>query len=306
VSNPQLPSLHAIYAVAGDLDLLRASIASIYPDVSGITIVAGCGRDWSGQPRDSIEVCNLAFNRDLDPHEKVNLLLTNETNEARSRNRAMDVARPRQRSIRTRVQSRHDRPLLVPDYFLIVDADEIWEPGGIRALRSYMSGRRARIYRAACSRYFRTWNYRISGHEWATVAVRSDVRFSELRLPPVPRVRRGLNRLTAIPPRVRSRLCGFVDIPEDVAKFHHGSYVGPRSRIAQKLTSFGHADQVDPDWLDEVWEKFTPAMRDLNPAYPPLFPTADRIPLAELPVTITGHNWPVGYLEPDEPPIGGY
>jgi hypothetical protein len=100
-----------------------------------------------------------------------------------------------------------------------------------------------------------------------------------------------------MPSGLRGALRGFEDVPSDVAVFHHGSYVGPRRRIEAKLSSFGHAHEVRPGWLEEVWDGWTLDQRDFNPAYPRLFPRAERIDARALPAEISEHEWPAEYLD---------
>jgi hypothetical protein len=100
-----------------------------------------------------------------------------------------------------------------------------------------------------------------------------------------------------LPHGVRAALLGFDDVPADVAVFHHGSYVGPRRRIEEKLASFGHAHEVRPGWLEDVWDAWSLEHHDFNPAYPHLFPRAERVDTMTLPAEIAAHAWPAEYLD---------
>jgi hypothetical protein len=288
--------IHAIYAVAGDEDLFPASLRSVYDQVDGITVITGYDRDWSGAPRRSDRTVDHLLHGGLDPDRRVQLLIERETNEARSRNRAMDFAAGSARSRRVRRQSEHDRLLEPPDYFLIIDADEIYEAGAIDRLRDYVVRRPRAIYRIAAKRYFKHWTYRVTGLEYSISLVRADVRLPYLRRTVVPVPRRALARVPGLPRRLRDLALGFHDVPPDVAVFHHGSYVGPRRRISDKLASFGHAHEVPSDWIDRVWDGFEPTMENFNPAYPDVFPACEDIDPEELPREIRDHPWPAGYL----------
>lgn len=298
MSGGRLPTLHAIFTVAGDVDLLRAALAAIYPDVAGITVVTGYDRDWAGRARDPGGLAELVLGRAGDPERKVGLVIFDETNEARTRNRAMDLAAPPRRSLAVAPQPPPDRPLAVPDYFLVVDADEIYPAGALERLRRHVALRRLPAYRVACARYFRSWNHRVAGLEWMTALVRADVRLHALRNVRTPLARRALARVPGLPAGARARLARVEDVPAQVALFHHGSYVGPRERIAAKIASFGHATEVRPRWMEEVWDRFHPGARDLNPVYPGLFPAVERVATADLPREIRDWPWPPGYLDP--------
>ncbi|MEO6469633.1 MAG: hypothetical protein ABIP21_11075 [Acidimicrobiia bacterium] len=287
--------IHAIYSVAGDDEHFAASIASIYKQIDGITVFTGYDRDWSGTPRSSDAVVARLLSRELDPDGRVQVVIDRETNEARSRNRAMDFAAPSRRSRRVRRQSADDHAPAQPDFFLIIDADEIYEDGAIDRLREFVVQSPRKIYRVPARRYFKTWNWRVTGYEWSISLVRADVRLPYLRRLWVPHWRRAVGRF-APSRRVRELALGYLDIPPEVAVFHHGSYVGPRSRIAAKLASFGHAHEVPDDWLERTWEKFSPDMRNFNPAYPSVYAACETVETEDLPAEISDYPWPPGYL----------
>jgi len=208
----------------------------------------------------------------------------------------MDFASGSRRSRAVRLQSGVDADLEPPDYFLIIDADEVYEAGALDRLRRYVVDHRAAIYRIGARRYFKYWTYRVTGLEYSISLVRADVRLPYLRRLLVPVPRRAIARIPHVPERVRDAALGYHDVPPEVAVFHHGSYVGPRDRIAGKLASFGHAHEVAPGWLERVWDDFDPTMRDFNPAYPDVFAACEEIAPDDLPLEIREHAWPVGYL----------
>ena len=290
------PRIHAIYAVAGDDDLFPASLRSIYDQVDGITVITGYDRDWSGTSRSSRAVVDGLLSGDLDPERRVQLIVERETNEARSRNRAMDFAAGSAESRAVRPQSAADPTMTAPDYFLIIDADEVYEDGAIDRLRAYVAPRRNTIYRIGARRYFKYWNYRVVGLEYSISLVRVDVRLPYLRRVFVPAPRRAIARLPGMPAPVRDHALGYHDVPPEIVVFHHGSYVGPRARIVDKLQSFGHAHEVPGGWIEDVWDGFDPSMRNFNPAYPDVFPACEDIDPDELPAEIRDHPWPAGYL----------
>jgi hypothetical protein len=208
----------------------------------------------------------------------------------------MDFAAGSAASRRVRRQSDADTELTAPDYFLIIDADEVYEAGALDRLRDYVARHPHAICRIGARRYFKHWTYRVTGLEYSIALVRADVRLPYLRRLLVPAWRRAIAKVPGMPARLRDAALGYHDVPPDVAVFHHGSYVGPRRRISDKLASFGHAHEIPGDWIDRVWDDFDPAMRDFNPAYPSVFPACEEIATGELPPEIRDHDWPVGYL----------
>jgi|1186.fasta_scaffold04329_2 hypothetical protein len=289
--------LHAIYVALDELALFRASLESVYDHVDRITVITSHDRDWRREQRDPSAITAEILGRDLDPDRKIDLIVTSETNEARARNRAMDYAAPSPASNRVRRQHDRDHALQAPDYFLIVDADEVYEAGDLERMKGYVAAGRRPLYRVACRRYFKRWNYRIDGFEWLMAFVRVDQRLPYLRMRKASFARRALSRIPGLPATARGGLLGYHDIPAAIGVFHHGTYVGPRSRIEAKLESFGHRDEIAEHWLEAVYDSWTVASRDFNPAYPESFARARRVDGAALPIEITRQRWPPEYLD---------
>jgi hypothetical protein len=285
----------AIYLTLGDAAFLGASISSIYAQVDRILVGTTYDRDWAGRPRVPDTAVADVLSGCWDPDNKIELVVLRETNEARARNRLMDLVSGSRASAHVKPQGAYDVPSERVDWFLVIDADEIYDPGAVSRLVTFAEGSGAKMCRAGAVRYFKRWNYRIAGLEWSTVLVRRDARFNDLRNFRVARWRRALALVWR--GRLGGLLRGFVDAPAHVGVFHHGSYVGPRERIVEKLTSFGHAHESNPHWLTEVYDPWTLRSTDFHPVWPPLFPGADFVPTAELPDAVASHDWPPGYLD---------
>jgi hypothetical protein len=290
--------LHAIYAAFEDAQLFAASVRSVYDHVDRITVTTNHDRDWRGAPRAASPITALVLSRELDPERKIDLIVTAETNEARSRNRAMDHAAPRPASWHVRREHARDPEFAPPDWFLVVDEDEVWSGDDLERAKAYVRAGGGPVYRTACERYFKRWNYRVTGLEWLVTFVRADIRLPYLRTRRAALPRRALARVPGMPHRARGALRGFHDIPADVATFHHGSYVGPRERIAAKVQAWGHAGDVTPGWLTDVYDPWTPSARDFNPVYRGSYDAAVEVPVGELPREIAEHPWSAEYLEP--------
>jgi hypothetical protein len=287
--------LHAIYAVLNEVDLFLASVASIYNFVDGITVITEYDRDWTGKPVTPDGLVDTVLDRTVDPERKINLVVTAETNEARARNRAMDFASPSRRSRRVRPQHSADVSLPSIDYFWIIDADEIYEAARIPPLLDYVGHHRKPYFRVAAHTYFKSWNYRVSTLEWFTAFVRSDKRFGDRRQPFPDLLHRALSHARLA--KTSMRVHGLVNIPASVGVFHHGSYVGPRPRMANKISSFSHSTQIDSSWMERVWDSWTPESRSFHPTDPSAFPSAKRLERNELPDEIGSWPWPPGYFE---------
>lgn len=60
---------------------------------------------------------------------------------------------------------------------------------------------------------------------------------------------------------------------------HHLSYVGPDSRIAKKVTTWGHKDEVVPGWYERIWRGWQSdaLTRHLHPTHPQAYGFIERI-----------------------------
>ena len=292
--------LHAVYVTVGEFELFRNSVGSIYDHVGGITVFTNYDCDWRGGPMRDDGVVDRVLDRTIDPERKIDLIVANETSEARARNRAMALALSATVSEdRCIAQHREDRARPDIDYFLIVDADEIWTKDDLDRLKTYAAQHNHAFLRVGAHRYFKRWNYRVAELEYLTALVRAGAKFNYLRNRRTSRVRVGLARLSFLPEGLRAWMRGFHQVPREVATFHHGSYVGPRDRIAQKLQSFGHSHELRPGWLSEVYDRWTPETTNFHPVIPERFPSTQELRASELPAEIRDGAWSNDYLMPD-------
>lgn len=298
---PDRSSYHAIYSVLNDSEFLVASLQSIYPHITGATVITNYDRDHWDKPISPDGTLELLLSREIDPERKVNVIVCSDESEPRRRNRAMALANlPR---AGRRVVSLRPGPtrLPAPDYFWIVDADEIYEDADVLRLKEFVRTHRARAYLLWAHNYFRSWNWRVEEDGWYVAVVRPGYWFGHIRQwYPTLRVRlfQKLVFERLMPEQLAYRFLGARRVPRDVAVFHHGSYVGERSRIEAKLASSPHREEFTPDWLERVWDAWTPEMRNFHPINPERFPVAEHVPTSDLPAAIRNHPWPEGWLEP--------
>lgn len=287
--------VHALFVVVGDLDLFRASLASIYPFAQGITVSTTYDRDWYGRPYPPDRLVELLLTRELDPDRKVDVIVTRETNQARLFNRAMDAADPSDRSRRVLVQHPGDTPPPRGDYFWLVDADEIYERSVVPRLLEYVRRYRRPYYQVAAHHYFKTWNHRVDAMEYFTAFVRADKRVGNMRNPKPTLVSKVGYRI--LPNELAARLLRIYRVPPEIATFHHGSWIGPRERIAAKIRYSPHARDIQEHWLERVWDRWSPDAKDLHPTDPQVFPSTHAVATGELPPEIRDFDWPSGYLD---------
>ncbi len=295
---------HAIYLVLNEETLFAASLASIYDHVSGVTVITSYDHDRYDHPiRPDGTVARL-LSRELDPDRKVNVIICAEGSEVALRNRAMSFVKPPGRAGRRSPDDPSRWRIASPDWFWIVDADEIWTADDISALKRYIGEHPASVYEVTADNYWRSWNWRIEQRGSYVSVVAPGTWFEQLRHPGLSfwqRLVRKADHLGLLPEAIADRFRGVRHVPRAVAVFHHGSYLGTRERIEAKFAGSGHRDQHLDRWLDDVWDAWTPAATDLHPFDPSAFPVARHIPTDQLPDEITGHPWPGDWLEPATP-----
>lgn len=75
-----------------------------------------------------------------------------------------------------------------------------------------------------------------------------------------------------------------ITLDPDYGVFHHLSYAGPDERIERKLLTWSHREEVQPDWLRNVWRAWDsdPFMTKLHPTVPIAYGFAERIEIPEV------------------------
>ncbi len=292
------PSVHAVYHALNDEEFFAASLSSVYPFVSGVTVVTRYDRDRHGGEVAPAGLVDLLLSRALDPDRKVNLIVTTEGSEPGSRNRAMAFAAA---SARVVPPPPATATITEPDLFWHVDADEVYDPADVVRLFAWVGEHRARAYRLQLRTYFRTWNWRVEEKGSFVALTRPGFSFGHVR-DPYPSVwLRGwakLARMGVVSEQQARRRVGELLVPASVAVCHHGSYVGPREKIEAKLKRSAHRFETVDGWLEQTWDTWTPQARDFHPTHPSRFPSAVHVPTGQLPPAIRDHRWPQGWIEP--------
>ncbi len=291
------PRVFAIYVTLADSPFIEASLESVYPFAARIFVLTGHDRTWDG----SRVAPDSTLDRVIDfpdPDSKICVIKMWCPDEALARNWVMHAAQyPAQHEIRPQwvTQEEIDRWIEPPDYFWIVDGDEIYDPDTVPDILDY-------VYRSGANEllvwsyvYFKSWNYRVEEPQPFTAFVKAGRYFETLRSLRYPRILRYLNAVPRIGPRVFNKIVGRKFVPIEVGYFHHPAYVGGTERIARKLQHSGHRSAVIPRWVEDVWEKWTPETTDFHPTLPSAFHRAVYVPDEELPRIITRRTWPTGF-----------
>jgi hypothetical protein len=277
--------IHAIMLALNEEVFVQNQLRYLYPFCSGISVVSQHDRDWYGQSVLPDRTAQLVLDYP-DPAGKISLVIRRFPDEAAARNQEMRaLASQPHRGIQS-----HGSPVAVvaafhdpPDYFWIIDADEIYDVQTLPRIIEYLGVKKPRGMRVNGLNYVRTWNRR------APAAVVPFCHFGFLR-PGVffesrrtvtwneSRVAKLLRLLNL--PDISASLFGFEVCPWSVGYFHHGCWLGGKERLASKLAKSSHRDTNSPAYLAHVGQL-----------------TTEHVPTSGLPLNIRTGAWPTEFFE---------
>ena len=276
--------IHAIILALNEEAFIKVQMDTIYPFCSAISVITQYDRDWYGKPISPDATVSLVKNYP-DPEGKINLVIRRMPDEAAARN--MEMLAFNKRSYK-KIQS-HGRSLddiskfhNAPDYFWIIDADEIYDVDTIPAIIDHLATKRPRGMRITGYNYLRTWNHRVPRDvidfthfgfiqpgilfEQRRVINWNEFRFAKL-----------LKMLKL--PDVSAKAFGFITCPESIGVFHHACWLGDDSRIREKFDKSSHKESQEwkADSVDAIKNVF--------------------IPTIELPLNIQNASWPPNFFD---------
>ncbi len=251
--------LHAIILALNEEAFIKAQLDTIYPFCNAISIVTQYDRDWYGKrviPDNTIPIV-LSY---PDPEGKINLVIRRLPDEAAARN--MEMLSFNTKSFKG-IQS-HGRPEAdikefhsPPDYFWIIDADEIYDTATIPAIIKYLEDKKPRGMRVTGYNYLRTWNNRVP----RTVVdfthfgfIRPGILFEQRRV-----ISWNESRISKLfkmlkMPDLSAKLYGFINCPESTGVFHHACWLGNNERIFDKFSKSSHKEsqEWEPGSVDAI------------------------------------------------------
>lgn len=155
----------------------------------------------------------------------------------------------------------------------IVDSDEFYTEEECRQMWEWFFDKDIKVARAHNVTYWRSLHFRIDPPEGfrPEVIVNNDCRFDCSRY-------------------VESDL--IVDIPPDVCRLRHYSWVRTPREAYRKIKSWGHAHQVVDNWYEDVFMNWNPDFNkeNLHPTEPSAYKRVVPCDL-ELPEALEGHPW---------------
>jgi len=277
--------IHAICIALNEEDFIVELLKSMYPFCSGISIITQYDRDYYGNKVIPDNTVPYALDYP-DPEGKIHVITRRYNDETASRNHEMmsilcDVSKGiKPHGVPLQQVKHFFEP---PDYFLIVDADEMYDVETFPAIIEYLGAKKPKAMRVSAYEYGLTWNLRVPPDVWIHHQfgfVKAGVLFEERRVINWNEYRiKKILSLLGLDRKLSNKVLGYIDCPRDVGMFHHASYVRrDRQKMMDKMTKHSHAENHDPAHLEKV----------LNQHY-------DFIAREQLPINIREGNWPAEF-----------
>ena len=252
IERQQRATVGAVCCIYDDDAWLAPTVESVYAACHSIWFLVS-DRPWNGEPSDQEPL--LAKIRGLpDPDHKIRIVRGSWTTEADQRNEGLRLLA--EAGI---------------DYCFVLDADEIHDGVQLqRMLTLVRNNPQVDCWCMYCWTYWKSCRYRIDPPQnYALTAV----------------VRVGLGRFFD---NRNYRGVQQRDVPRATAMFHHMSYARTDAQVLRKITTFGHATQVRPEWYEQVWRRWDRdhTLEDLNPCYHGVYLRAIEQPEEALPPAI--------------------
>lgn len=274
--------IHAIILALNEEIFIKAQLDTIYPFCRGISVISQYDRDWYGKNVIPDKTKDIVLNYP-DPEGKIHFVVRRLPDEAAARNMEMlSFNKESYRHTKTHGNSfsavkKFHSP---PDYFWIIDADEIYDTGTLPAMISYLSEKKPRGMRVTGYNYLRTWNQRVPREiiDFTHFGFfKPGVLFEQRRV-----VSWNESRLSKLFKMLKLKdysasLYGFIYCPENVGVFHHGCWLGDNARIKNKFNKSSHKESQE--WEPESVDAFKTVY----------------ILKKDLPMNIQNAEWPSGF-----------
>jgi hypothetical protein len=277
--------IHAICLALNEEPFIEACIDSIYDHCSGISVVSQYDRDYYNNPVKPDQTIKKVLDFP-DPQGKIHTVVRRYKDETVARNHEMQALLTRP----YRGVMSHGVPMSeikmfhqTPDYFLIVDADEIYDKATIPNIIDYLEKKAPRGMRVSAYQYGFTWNERMPLEKWRfrhfgfikagmMFEMRRKISWKESR------IQNFCKKLRL--PDISGVLFGFINCPIDVGVFHHASYIGGLERLESKFQKHSHQEVKNQKYIERI------KRMDFG-----------KIDSSVLPVNIKSYNWPSGWLK---------
>lgn len=278
--------IHAIIIALNEEDFIAETIKPLYQLCSGISVITQYDRDYYGktvQPDTTVQKV-LDF---PDPEGKIHLIVRRYNDETASRNHEMGaILHNAAKGILShgvpieQVQAFH----ATPDYFLICDADEIFDEASFPAIVDYLQKKQPNGMRISGYNYFFNWNRREPREKYVHKHfgfVKAGIFFQQRRV-----LNWNESRINHFFQKIGfnnlgSKLYNFIDCPWEVGMMHHAGYVRRnKEKLLEKMQKHSHLENQSPEFLERI----------LSQDY-------EFVSTKELPINIQNGSWPTNFFE---------
>ncbi len=275
--------LHAIILALNEELFIKAQLDTIYSFCSAISVITQYDRDWYGKPVSPDNTLTILLDYP-DPSGKINIVVRRLPDEAAARN--MEMLSFNNKSFKNiKSHGREDEDIKsfheAPDYYWIIDADELYDTATIPGIIAYLADKRPRGMRVTGYNYLRTWNQRVPNNviDFTHFGfIKPGILFQQRRVVSWNESRLAkLFRLLKLPDYA-SRLFGFIKCPQSVGVFHHACWLGDNVRISEKFGKSSHKEsqQWEAGSVDAI--------------------QSDFIETSKLPLNIQKAKWPNSFF----------
>ena len=236
---------------------IRYCLEAIYDFVDVILVNVNTGVPWGGEPEPLDRTLELV--REFpDPAGKLEVTTGEWESETQQREGTMDALRPH------------------VNYYMTLDADEIYSQADLIRLREYISRRP----------YIGQFRLRLKTYWKINPMYVID--------PPEPMRQYVISRLrpsTRVTALRRTNEFWRATVPTEVAVMHHYSYARTDERIRQKLANTLHRFELVEDWYENVWKKWDEDhdLQDLHPTHPEEYRRAIPTDVNSMPEVMRDH-----------------
>jgi hypothetical protein len=283
--------IHAICLALNEEPFIVELLNCLYPFCSGISVLSQYDRDWYGQFVEPDETVSRVLSYP-DPAGKIHLVVRRWKDQAAAMNHEILSVKDRcARGILTHGVPKQEVIDFhrAPDYFWVVDADEIYDLSSVERIIDYLGRKRPRGMRVLGYNYVRTWNRRVPTETIRFEQfgfIRPDVLFESIRTVTWNESR--LSKLLSMLhlPDWSASVFGFISCPAEVGVFHHGCWIGDDKRLKKKMCVSAHRMEA---WRTPDWD---PAMLRWVDQLSTVF-----VPRGELPKNIREGEWPAHFFD---------
>ena len=250
--------IHAIIIALNEEDFIPETIKPIYNFCSGISVITQYDRDYYGKLVKPDMTVQKVLNYP-DPEAKIHLVVRRYNDETASRNHEMNALLfDASKKIQTHGV---DKELVAafhqpPDYFLICDADEIYDEATLPQIINYLKKKKPNAMRVSGYNYYLSWNRREPREKYVHNHfgfVKAGLYFEQRRVLNWNESR--LNKLGSKfgLPNMGSKFYNFIDCPWEVGMMHHAGYVRKnKEKLVEKMAKHSHLEAHPPEFLEQV------------------------------------------------------